>query len=572
MICSLSKSIQNRTQSSMRFLSLALFGALALTMTGSIAVAQDEGGLPYGAKYEYVEVDEGGSRQRAQKQANKLARAARRDGEKAVQAILSAGGDVNVPATQEYFDGYVFPSMTKPKNLTNAGKLRYDFDRAYMGTKFLGGSRVAFIENIALPGLKKLVDNDELIPAARVNATVMISRLDDAPLVRTSKTPPRPSLRAFDTLITIWRGDYPDFVKATALAGIVRHMEVDNAINTPRIPNDRKNQLMTAVISSVDAILADDPELKADLNRWTVTKSIDLMGNARLTNEAANYFDRLTAMLAEDSKIPQWVRLEAVRNLSRIPLDAVASEKINGMIELATLFASQSIQAEAKDLEKRVEDLIYDNILWGNVDLKVTGTDYTDNPTAPAGGGGMGGGMGGMGGGMGGPGGMGGDGPGGMGGMGGDGPGGMGGFTFGEDPPEPIVELPNFELNMSRRRMKLVAFTVRQLLDMKPIKDRSTEAYQAELAPLGKRLSKFIDKDSNIGIVDLSKKKDDDKDPQRTSYSMQLKEACEGMALELRNSVAKMRGEAQEEVAPAGPAGDGPAEAAVSDPFNAQQN
>ena len=551
-------SFFSHSKSFQRLLLLSLFGASTMLVTASTSFAQDDDdGLPYAERYRFVEVDEDGPNKRAQSQTNRDAKAARRDDMKALQAILTSGGNPNVQATQDFFDGFVFPSMTKSSNLTKAGRLRYEFDRAYLGTKYVSASRVPFIENIALPGLKKLIDNEDLSPAARVNAVVLISRLDEAPLVRTSKTPPRPSLRAFDELISVWRGNYPEFIKAAAFSGILRHMDVDDAVNTARIPGDRKNQLMAAVTASVDKILGEDPELKGDLNRWKVTKSIELMSKSRLQNESPKYFDRMTAMLAEDSKVPRWVKLEAIRGLARLPMTGVSAEKINGLVESATMYASKSIAEEGKGLDQRVRKLVYDNILWGDVDLEATGTDYTDNPSAPSGGMGMGMGGGGKGGSMGGM--MGGGMKGGsMGGMMGGGMGsgtkgggmGMGGMMGGgmgmmdEEPIKPLVELPNYEMNMARRRLKLVAYSVNSLLTLKAVKEQSTERHQAELGMLEKRFGKFLKEGSSIGIVDLDKKMKmmDDEEPQRESYAMQLKSACEIMSTELNNSVANMRG------------------------------
>ncbi|QEG20622.1 hypothetical protein [Mariniblastus fucicola] len=553
---------------------LMWLAAASVAPVADAAQAKDYKELPLAKKYQMVEVDEDAENRRELTTINRNARAARRDDQKAVQAILLSGGNVNVPETQAFFDGYVFPSMTMEENLRDAGRLRYDFDRAYLGTKYVTGSRTTLIESILLPGLQKLVDNEELTPAARVNAVVLISRLDDSPLVRSSKTPPRPSLKGLDSLITMWQGDYPEYLKAAAFAGIIRHMEVDDAIATPRIPNDRKTQLMSAVTTAMDAILAADPELKIDLNRWKVSKSVELMSKSRMPAEAAAYFDRMSAMLAKDSKIPKWVKLEAIRGMRRLPLTGIAPEKINSVIESSLMYASSSLSEEAAGLKKRVDELIYDNILWDNVDLKVTGTNYVDAPKAPTGGPGMGGpGMGGPGmGGMGGPG-MGMGGPGmGMGGMGGPGMGmgdeggrgGPGGFPgVGEAVVEPIVELPNYELNLSRRRAKLVAFNVQKLLSTKAVVDAATDRHKAALEGLDQRFDEFMEEDSNIGFVDLAKV-DEDEEPKTESYAMQLKTAFEGMSSELAKSVATMRGEKAPQ---AGEAADSPAGAPADTPF-----
>ena len=130
-------------------------------------------------------------------------------------------------------------------------------------------------------------------------------------------------------------------------------------------------------------------------------------------------------------------------------------------------------------------------------------------------------------------------------GMGGMGMGGMGGMGMTGEKPDPIVELPNFELNLSRRRMKLVVSSVDQLLSLKPIQDNATEGHKDGLAALTNRFQEFLNKDSNIGLVDLAKKKKDSdlEELQTESYATQLKRVCEGMSTELAIAVSKMRGE-----------------------------
>lgn len=546
-----------------------------LASSSGQAQQQDFEELPLAEKYQLIpqeEIDSDPENRRELSQRNRAARTAARNELKAIQAILLSGGNIESATTQEYFQGYVFPSMTLEENLKEAGKLRYNFDRAYLGTKYVGASRRPLIENIILPGLQELVDNERLSPSARVNAVVLMSRLDDSPLVRSTKTAPRPSMAAFDSLAAIWAGDYPEFVKVSAFSGILRHVEVDAAVNSPRIPNDRKDSLMRSVTAMLDSITAEDPELKEDLNRWKYSKSCKLMSQIGLASETQNYFDRLAATIAKDNKSSKWVKLEAIRALQRLPLENIGAEKINALIETSLNFASQSLSEEAKLIKANVEELVYDNILWENVDLEVTGTNYENSSNAPVGGantrGGAGAGMmsggGGLSGGMGmglsggldsGGGGSGnknmsggGSGDKNMGGSGnknmGSGNKNMGSGSKNMEmmgPPKPIVELPNYELNLTRRRMKLVVFTVQELLELKAVKETATDRHKTGLTALGLRMDEFMQEDSNIGVVNLDKK--DESEVQIESYTSQLQEACETMSTDLLNSVAKMRGE-----------------------------
>lgn len=518
----------------LRLMLAAIFSIPAMTCLD--AVGQDFEELQVAQEF-FVDPDAGDSK--AEKQKVREAKNAIKAGEKAVQAVLSSGGSVDAPEVRAYFDGYIFPSMTQAANLANAGKMRSDFDRDFLGTKFTRANRVPLINNVILPGLQKIVDNDKLSPAARVNAVVMMSRLDDSPLVRISKTPPKPSLTAFDALLAIWQGNnYPEFVKASALSGLLRHVEVDSAIASARIPADRNTTLMSSVTGMLDGILADDPTLEVDLNRWKASKAIRLMSTIRLPAESQAYYDRMVAMLDKDGTIPKWVKLEAVRGLSRLVASGFNPTNLPTLLESSGTFVSQALKEEAKSIEKSVEELVYDNILWDNADLEATGTNYTDNPQTGMGGDGMGMGMG-MGGpgmGMGGPG-MGMGGPG----MGGGAPGRGAAAGLGADEEvKPIVELPNFKLNLARRRMKLVAASVQELIAQKRIVDSAAEPHKAEREKLDKRIDLFMI-DSNVGIIDLARVDEDE--VQTESYTMQLKKVCEMMAGDAADAVSRMRGE-----------------------------
>jgi hypothetical protein len=516
----------------LRLMLAAIFSCSAMTCLD--AVGQEYAELEVAAEY-FVDPDAGDSK--AEKQKNKDAKNAIKDGEKAVQAILTSGGNVAAPEVKAYFDGYVFPSMTQAANLANAGKMRSDFDRDFLGTKFTRSNRVPLINNIILPGLQKIVDDDKLSPAARVNAVVLMSRLDDTPLVRISKTPPKPSLTAFDALLAIWQGNnYPEFLKASALSGILRHVEVDSAISSARIPADRNTGLMRSVTGMLDNIIADDPKLEIDLNRWKVSKAIRLMSTIRLPAETQSYYDRMVVMLDKDSTIPKWVKLEAVRGITRLVSNGFNPTNLPTLLESSATFVSQALKEEATAIEESVDELVYDNILWDNADLEATGTNYTDNPQTGMGGDGMGMGMGmggpGMGMGMGGP------------GMGGGAPGRGAGAGFGgvsaEEEIKPIVELPNFKLNLARRRMKLVAASVQELIAQKAIVDGAAEPHKDERKKLDKRIDDFMI-DSNVGIIDLARVDEDE--VQKESYTMQLKKVCEMMSADAADFVSRMRGE-----------------------------
>ena len=502
------------SKSFLQSLVLGCVGIVLLCGFASVATAQ-EAGLPYDEAFKIVEIPENAKNKKQLSNNNRNAKNKIRDAERAVGSLLLSGGTIATPETQLFFDGYVWPSMTSPEKLTDAGTLRYDFKRDFLSRKYPVASRRSFIETVALPGLQNLIDNKNLAPAARVNAVVLMGQLDEAPLNRSANAPPLPSLNAFLALGKIWQGDYPSFLKAVAFSGLNRHIEIDQVQQTPRIPADQKSNLMAAVLSQMNEIINADPTLQVDLDRWQVGKSIEMLSKSGLTSEAAKFADTFIAILAKDSQAPKWTKLEAIRGLNRLTLSSVAADKVDPMIDTATAYLGESLAGEANAIQSSIDELIYDNILWRDEDLAVTGTDYADaNIESDEL-------------------------------MMDD----LGSSQRGIRPGQEVaavVDLPNFELNLSRRRMKLIGYTAQQFLRNDAIRTRASAVNQKKLQKLDTTLSKFLNEDSNVGLTDRSKMATSPmRDVVPQSIALQLKDTC------LRTSVEVNRLFGNTEAAPA---------------------
>jgi len=281
--------------------------------------------------------------------------------------------------------------------LANAGAMRDGFIRAYLPSSLPAQARLNFIQNVAVPKLKAIVDDETLFPAARVNACVMLASLDEKLLDRRNRTAPQPSLEALRVLNGVLQGNSPEYLKASAFSGILRHVQIDGAVSSARIPDATTNALVGYVTQSWDKILTEDAELKDDLNLWKIGRSIEFMASVRAPARTADFFDRILALISEDSKAPVWVKINAVRAISQLPLTGMDQAKVNKAVEQVGDFVSKVLAAEAKNIQDGVDTLVYDNLLYDNVDLETKGTNYTDTSSGSRGGSGMGMGMGGMG-------------------------------------------------------------------------------------------------------------------------------------------------------------------------------
>ena len=280
----------------------------------------------------------------------------------------------------------------------------------------------------------------------------------------------------------------------------------------------------------------------------------------------------LTVLNADDSGM--WLQFDALEAIGRLDLTAVPAAKVAETSLAITENLAKSFENESKTINASVAKLIYDNMLFQDLDLEATGTKYDTPATGGLAGGpdmGMGRGRGGMvppgGGNMGPPGGegigadsslggagLGGAGLGGFGGPSG-GRGGVGGPLDGglgggapstEDPnAKPLVELPNYQLHASRRRIKAFAYTGKSLLKFegKGLRILADQDGQNFIDQVVSELDLILDS-SNVGIIDLDAKKPEPlADEDKKSVTFQLADMCAKTALNLNKKIRDQKGE-----------------------------
>ncbi len=506
-----------------------------------------------------------------------------RDSLAKVKTILNSNGSISDPIIADYFDGFEFPSMTTldSRVLSTLGERRTKFIKDFLSPTVSGNVRNGMID-LTINATQKICADSSLHPAARLNAVYLLGMLDQVAPVRTPVQLPVPSKTAFDSLRKILDSpdtkSFPAYLKVAALAGIQRHVEVDRAVGGQISAADKQALLQTALG------FLDDPKTD-DLSYWLKRRGMQLIG---LIGDPRSV-DRVIAVLkSEDAGI--WLRFDALEAIGKLNLSTDSLAKNMEVTLAITEFLAASFENESKAIKAAVDNLVYRELLFEDVDLTVTGTNYEANQAgqtgaAFTGGGGMGG-MGGKGGGMGGKG-------GGGGGMGGKGGGGIGGGPpgggFGLDmgfnpggggfgggigmsggmPSGPMVELPVYQLNIIRRRIKSLAFTGAQILGgstgtegLNLLVDANGQAFIAKVLPeLNNSLT-----ESNTGIIDLEAKKTDDfpvMDQEPVSITQQLIDLCAKTGKTLNSYVRTQNGEPEGD--PAGAPGGAPAIPAVAD-------
>ena len=514
------------------FVAAILIIATSATFSFAQDAAKQYKTIPINAKFEDIDLStlEGRARSEASKK-NSAARQARTAGRTKAREGIQSG---NINAAKDYLNGYIYPLMTQPNQLADSGTMRDGFFRTFMRTDLPEPARKAMIDSSIMPAMKTIANGEEYYPSARINAIALIARLDERGLSRNGSgtVPPIPSSAALQFLTeSLTNNSLPTYLKPALMQGLGRFLIIDRAARGRILDDATRNSLTTFAVNTIQGKTPGQDQWDADLNYWLKRRSVQMLGQIGTPGPGDQHVD-LMVQIANDASQTLWMQFDAVKSLKTIDFSTVNAEKAAKVVVGVAGFLQRSLAQEGARLETLKEELIYRNILYGDVDLEVKGTSYEQNLGNNAmGAGGMGMGMG----------------------MGdefsdmmGGGNGGMfngGGST---DEPEVMVELPTFELNLSRRRMKVLAFTCNDVLSTAPgLSSVTGEKEKKLVAEVGRFTQKFM-KDSNAGIINL-----DEMDemggmmPEKTeSYTSQLTSLCKKAATNVGNLVAVYNGNA----------------------------
>ena len=484
--------------------------------------------IPTNAKFKDIDLDglPADRRREASKQ-NSESRRARTEAKSKARDGIQSG---NIAAAKDYLNGFVYPRMTQPDQLSDAGTMRDSFFRTYLRSDLSAQARKQLISTSILPAMQTIANGKDYYPAARLNAIAVIGRLDDRALTRngSSATPPIPSAEAFTFLSGALSSlDVPPYLKAGAMQGITRHLKIDRAAQGRLLDDGARNKLLQFAINTIDGKSPGQDKWKPELDYWLKRRSVQLIGDIGIPGPDGQNIDLLIKIATDDTQT-LWMKFDAIKSLRLIDFTSISADKASAVVSGVTSFLQSSLDGEAARIQGLVDELVYKNILYGDTDLEITGTRYERNV------GKSGGTMGGM-----------------MGGMMDDfddgmmeGPSfgsGMGGIN--NEEPVVLIELPTYQLNLIRRRMKILAFTCNDVINnAKGLATVTGEKEKKLVSEVSKFTAKFM-RDSSTGIVDLDEMMTTE-EPQQVSYTQQLQAICKAAADTVKSLLASYKGDA----------------------------
>lgn len=507
---------------------------LALAVGSQSALAQFES-IPMNPRYvtQLPPFDADEEQMEATKKANRTNEKNLRDDLSKIRSLLNNGGSpADNPLVEQYLKGYVFPSMTIIDNrvLSQLGNMRAKFLKDFFDPRISAGARGALID-LTIQQAREAYRNNSLHPAARLNMVYLIGMLDQTPGVRLPPQFPVPSRSAYDSLSDILKSaDLPAFLKVAALAGIQRHVEIDNITKNGQLTDADKTFLTGKSNEYLDAPAQDD------LSYWLKRRGMQLLGEL---GNATTLEKAVSVIQSKDAGF--WVKFDAMEAIGKLNLAGTDAAQSLAATKAVAEFASSALLQESEAINGAIKQLVYDQILYQDLDLIASPTDYSSGAavSSSSGGGGTDGGRsggnsgkftGGSGMGM------------GMGAGMGAGAGGLGASN--ETPAGEILELPVYQLNVFRRRIKTIALTTSQILGgadgtggLAKLVDESGKDL---IKKVNGELSSLLE-ESNVGIVDLDARKteDEDEEVEPKSVANQLAEMCDESSKKIDKALGK---------------------------------
>ena len=507
---------------------------LALAVGSQSALAQFES-IPMNPRYvtQLPPFDADEEQMEATKKANRTNEKNLRDDLSKIRSLLNNGGSpADNPLVEQYLKGYVFPSMTIIDNrvLSQLGNMRAKFLKDFFDPRISAGARGALID-LTIQQAREAYRNNSLHPAARLNMVYLIGMLDQTPGVRLPPQFPVPSRSAYDSLSDILKSaDLPAFLKVAALAGIQRHVEIDNITKNGQLTDADKTFLTGKSNEYLDAPAQDD------LSYWLKRRGMQLLGEL---GSATTLEKAVSVIQSKDAGF--WVKFDAMEAIGKLNLAGTDAAQSLAATKAVAEFASSALLQESEAINGAIKQLVYDQILYQDLDLIASPTDYSSGAavSSSSGGGGTDGGRsggnsgkftGGSGMGM------------GMGAGMGAGAGGLGASN--ETPAGEILELPVYQLNVFRRRIKTIALTTSQILGgadgtggLAKLVDESGKDL---IKKVNGELSSLLE-ESNVGIVDLDARKteDEDEEVEPKSVANQLAEMCDESSKKIDKALGK---------------------------------
>ena len=278
-----------------------------------------------------------------------------RDLEGRIRDSFRNQGSVNQQEFEEFFREYFFANMTQttPRKLAEYSEMRNKFFRNFMSQA--SGSNRQQLVTLTFNTMSAIA-TENYHPAARVNALLMIGRLDsrrgDRSAGGAAPTPYEPAMNFL--LDFVEDANNEDHLKITAMVGILRHAQLRPVGSSNPLTGTVRARLSALAQTWMQAPV--DGFAKKDGKYWMRRQGVQLIGNMRDPGSNAGNAVELAKLVADENE-QFYIRLDAVEaigklnNLNAGQLDLVDVSKSIGK------FVSSQAETDARFIEETVRSI-----------------------------------------------------------------------------------------------------------------------------------------------------------------------------------------------------------------------
>lgn len=269
---------------------------------------------------------------------------------------------------KRYYQQYQFGKLMDASYVAQYGEITQsilqDLDRSLKTGSPSARALIGWI----IAGSRAIATNN-FHPVARVNAALMLAQTDDQPAVLPAK-PPVPAAAALPILVQLYTGaGSPDGVRAAALQGILRHVQL-GAVTDPRFRSGIAKLALDLVESDPPA--GRSPAAHAFLQRYAV----DLLTLLADPNSSAKTAETFVSLSTQAAK-PNLIAAYAASKIGRLQ---PGKAKVNNASQVLASWAARAAETVDQEIAR-----------IARLDPPVAVRDQPAMPTSPTAGGSAGG-------------------------------------------------------------------------------------------------------------------------------------------------------------------------------------
>jgi hypothetical protein len=219
----------------------------------------------------------------------------------------------------EYYKGYVLPTMTNIKEGSKFGTLRIELQKDLASAKSTSARK--YVSDMIYGLTKKIADGSKYHPGARYNAMLVLGDLNDVEATfRGAAKPPLPKEAVLRDLLTRYKHPKTsDVIKMGALLGLLRHAELRTHPASPKPLSAAQRAGLAKYAVAMMAVEKAPEGRDADGHNWMRRRSAELVGVCGVAGAKDVYAKALIKVILEPESDLS-VRCAAAEALGKLDL------------------------------------------------------------------------------------------------------------------------------------------------------------------------------------------------------------------------------------------------------------